>query len=59
MEPKDIKELVNDLDKLLGLNGNFRQKPTLLAPKIETPSQLEDFARDLLVKLIGLKVKGL
>lgn len=59
MEPKDIKELVNDLDKLLGLNGNFRQKPTRLAPKIETPSQLEDFARDLLVKLIGLKVKGL
>ena len=59
MEPKDIKELVNDLDKLLGLNGNFRQKPTLLAPKTETPSQLADFARDLLVKLIGLKVKGL
>lgn len=59
MEPKDIKELIGDLDKLLGLNGNFHQKPAQEAQKIETPSQLEDFARDLLVELIGLKVNGL
>ena len=59
MEAKDIKDLIEDLDRLLGLNGNFHQKPTQLIQKIEAPSQIEDFARDLLVDLIGLEVKGL
>lgn len=59
MNQDSIKELVDDLDKLLGVGGNFWQVQAKNEGVLETPDQVEDFARDLLVKFIGLEVEGL
>lgn len=59
MDSETIKELVNDLDVLLGVRGNFWQTEGKDGGALETPDQIEDFARDLLVTFFGLEVQGL
>lgn len=60
MNHESLRELVDDLDKLLGVNGNFWVRS---APErdtaLETPDQIEEFARDMLVTFLGLEVQGL
>jgi hypothetical protein len=51
-----IKELIADLDDLMGVQGNWKIAPKR---KIQTPDQVKELARDLLTELFGLEVRGL
>lgn len=59
MNQEQIRELVGDLDHLLGVRGNFWQAESKSTANLETPDQIEEFARDLLVTFFGLEVQGL
>lgn len=54
-----IKELVEDFDSLLGTNGNFWGSTQEQRQVIESPEQIREICRDLLVDLFGLSVRGL
>lgn len=58
-KPSELKDLVNDLDQLLGLGGNFWAMSQKAQSELETPEQIQDFCRDSLVTLFGLEVQGL
>lgn len=54
-----IRELVADFDELLGVKGNFWGSPAAQTTAIDTPEQILELSRDLLVELFGLEVRGL
>ena len=55
-----LRGLVNDFDELLGLDGNFWNRlGNREAEALDSPEQLHDLAKDLLVELFGLEVRGL
>lgn len=57
---ESLRELVDDLDNLLGVQGNFWQRTApQTSATLETPDQIEEFARDMLVTFLGLEVQGL
>lgn len=59
MQGLDVQELVNDLDELLGVGGNFwaLEQPRKLT--LNAPEELENLFRDLLVDTFGMEVQGL
>jgi hypothetical protein len=55
-----IRELLRDLEHVLGLQGSFRpQAPTPAHTALDSPEQIEDLFRELLVDVFGLEVSGL
>jgi hypothetical protein len=54
-----VRDMLRDLEGLLGLQGSFRpvnrSQPTLL----DSPEQLEELLRELLVGVFGMEVRGL
>ena len=54
-----LKELVSDFDELFALKGNFWKCLQSGELKFDSPDQLEELSRDLLVELFGLEVQGL
>ncbi|MCA9790244.1 MAG: hypothetical protein KC910_00555 [Candidatus Eremiobacteraeota bacterium] len=58
MQQEQLREIVDDLDQLLGVEGdfwNFEAKQESL----NSAEQVEGLMRDLLVDLFGLDVRGL
>jgi hypothetical protein len=54
-----IRELVSDFDELLGLDGNFWKCLETETTTFESPDKVQELARDLLVELFGMEVRGL
>ena len=54
-----IRTLMDDLDSLLGMNGNFWGSTSEERQKLESPDQIREVCRDLLVDIFGLTVRGL
>ena len=54
-----IRELVSEFDELLGLNGNFWKCLQTETSTFESPDQVQELVRDLLVDLFGMEVRGL
>lgn len=58
-EVSHLRELVADLDHILGTDGNFWTAKPTMAKELESPEQVKELATDLLVTLFGLEVRGL
>lgn len=60
-DQETIRELVTDFDELLGLGGNFWKGLSSgeEMAKLDSPEQVQELAKDLLVNLFGLEVRGL
>lgn len=54
-----LRALIDDLDSLLGMNGNFWGSTSEKRQTIESPEQIREVCRDLLVDIFGLTVRGL
>lgn len=54
-----IRELVDDLDELMGMNGNFYGTSKEQRQTIDSPETARDICRDLLVEIFGMRVRGL
>lgn len=59
MKETQIRELVDDLDLLLGVDGDFWSATREQRPALDNSDQLEELMRDLLVEFFGLEVRGL
>ena len=59
MEIAQVRELVDDLDSLLGIHGDFWSGVRTEGPTLDTPERLEQLMRDLFVDFLGLEVRGL
>mgnify|MGYP001211080633 CR=1 FL=1 len=57
--PEKIRALIDDLDNLLGMNGNFWGSTSEERQTLESPEQIREVCRDLLVDIFGLTVRGL
>jgi hypothetical protein len=60
LELDHLREVLSDLQTLLGLQGHF-QSLTLATsgPALDSPDQLERLFGELLVEVLGLEVAGL
>jgi hypothetical protein len=56
---KLVRELFADFDSLLGVDGIFWERVQDGNLTIETPEQIQNLCRDLLVDLFGMEVRGL
>ena len=55
-----VREMLRELDGLLGLRGSFRPQAHRHGPEpLDSPEQLELMFRELLVNVFGLDVRGL
>lgn len=58
-ELDQIRDLLRDLEKVLGVQGSFRPTESVQALTLDSPDQLEELFGDLLVDVFGMKVTGL
>lgn len=56
---EDVRQLVEDLDQLLGVQGNFWRFDDSPPRALDSPEDVADLFRALLVDFFGLKVEGL
>lgn len=54
-----LRAIVDDFDRLLGLDGDFWCLRSTEFQALDSPDQVHELARDLLVELFGLEVRGL
>lgn len=55
-----IRDLLRDLENLLGLHGSFRpSRPDVGPEPLDSPEQMETLLRELLVEVFGMEVRGL
>ena len=59
LELAKVRDMIDDLDSLLGLGGNFWRSPKAASIALDTPEQLQELFSDLYVDLLGLAVEGL
>ena len=59
VKEQQVRELVDDLDRLLGVDGDFWSALREPRAGLDTSDRLEELMRDLLVDFFGLEVQGL
>ncbi len=59
VKEQQIRELVADLDRLLGVDGDFWSALRVQSSGLDGAERLEELMRDLLVDFFGLEVQGL
>lgn len=56
---ESINSIVEDLDHLLGLDGNFWGSTREQREMVEAPEQIREICNDLLSDIFGMEVRGL
>jgi hypothetical protein len=58
-ELDQIRELLRDLERALGVGGSFRPRAEAPTAELESAEKIEELFRELLVGVFGMEVSGL